>query len=156
MEVNETNFICNCTQGHTGIHCEQIINYCNNVTCLNKGICRPLLLGYKCECLSGSEGHHCEQVATSIIIRQAVAKSFAYIAIIAMSTVAGFVIVLDILKYVFGIDVTRKERDEIRREQNLHKKINRETTVKPRKTFRLRRMNKITPLSQLQKPTRQP
>jgi len=124
-----------------------MIDYCENVTCLNKGICRPLFLGYKCECLFGSSGHHCEDIETSIVTRQYIAKSFAYIAIIAISSVAGFIIVLDTLKYVFGIDVTQKERDEIRRERDLHKKINRETQ-KPRKTVRIRRMNKITPLSQ--------
>ncbi len=145
--MNDTDFFCNCTQGYTGIHCEHMINYCDNVTCLNKGICRPLFLGYKCECLFGSSGEHCNDIATSIVTRQYIAKSFAYIAIIAISSVAGFIIVLDALKYVFGIDVTRKERDQIRRERNLQKKINREIQ-KPRKTFRIRRLNKITPLSQ--------
>jgi hypothetical protein len=122
------------------------------VTCLNKGICRPLLLGYDCECLSGTSGHHCEQVATSIIIRQAVAKSFAYIAIIAMSTVAGFVIVFDTIKYVFGIDVTRKERDEIRRKQKLHKWINHKTPKPPKTILPPRYINKIIRMPQLHEP----
>jgi hypothetical protein len=75
-----------------------------------------LFLDYECECLSGiSWGRHCEHVASSIIIRQYVSKAFGYIAIIAISVVAGFVIIMDILKYVFGIDPVQPERELIRR-----------------------------------------
>ena len=91
-----------------------MIDYCHNVTCQNRGVCRRLLLGYQCECLAGSySGRHCEIVAQRVVIFKIVSKSFAYVAIIAMSTVAAFVIIMDLLKYGFGIDPVRKEREEI-------------------------------------------
>ncbi|CAF1344512.1 unnamed protein product [Adineta steineri] len=125
IEMNETDFICNCSQGYMGIHCQDMINYCNrNITCLNEGICRPILLDYKCECLYGTSGRHCENLAAGLVIRQYAAKSFSYIAIIGIVAVYLFAIILDILKYVFGIDVARNERRELRHKRNLHKKKN--------------------------------
>ncbi|CAF1601602.1 unnamed protein product, partial [Adineta ricciae] len=110
-------FNCTCSSGYEGARCETKINYCWTVTCKNRGVCRPLLGGYKCECLSGTEGEHCEQVTTKLLIYRIMSKSFAFIAIVAMGSVALFVIVMDVLKYFFGIDVTRREREEIRRER---------------------------------------
>ena len=141
--MNDTNFYCNCTEDRIGTHCEILVDNCYNVTCLNKGICRPLILDFKCECVFGSSGRHCEQLATSIIIRQYIAKGFAYIAIIAMSTVVGFVIVLDILKYGFGIDPVHEERELIRRKRALLK-------PKPPIIFRPRYVNKISSSSEFQ------
>ncbi|CAF1120463.1 unnamed protein product [Adineta ricciae] len=146
IELNETSFKCNCTEGHTGIHCEHTINFCENVTCLNKGVCRSIFLNYKCECLYGTSGKHCENTEFSIVLRQNIAKSLAYIAIIAISIVITFILSLDILKYVFGIDVTQKEREEIRREIISKKKCIRKTN---KKMFHPKqRMNKIIPLRQ--------
>jgi len=122
--MNETDFHCNCTRGRTGVHCELLVYYCKNVTCLNKGICRSLLFDYKCECLFGTSGHHCENVATSLLIRQYVSKGFAYIAILVLIATAGFIIVLDILKYGFGIDPVCEEREQIRRKRALSKQKN--------------------------------
>jgi hypothetical protein len=144
MELNETIFQCNCTPEHTGIHCELVINNCLNVTCLNKGICRSLFLDYKCECLYGSSGRHCDQVSTGTIIRQYIAKSFSYIAIIAIATVAGFIIVLDILKYGFGIDPVRAERELMRRERALLER-SKFVTQKAKIRFPRRRLNKVSP-----------
>ncbi len=122
--MNKTDFYCNCTPGRTGIHCEYVIDYCKNMTCLNRGICRVLLLDYKCECLFGTSGHHCEDVATSLLIRQYVSKGFAYIAILVLIATAGFIIVLDILKYGFSIDPICEERERIRRKRALSKRKN--------------------------------
>ncbi len=71
MEVTNTTFNCICVFGWTGIHCETKINYCANVTCLNRGVCWPLLGDYKCECLDNSfSGRHCEITATRIVVRR--------------------------------------------------------------------------------------
>ncbi|CAF1400193.1 unnamed protein product [Adineta ricciae] len=114
---------CICAPGWQGRRCETKINYCINVTCQNKGVCRPLLLNYSCECLSSSfSGRHCEITATKIVIYKTVSKSVSYIAIIAMITVAAFVIIMDILKYCFGIDPTREELEHIRREKRAKKR----------------------------------
>ena len=93
-----------------------MVNYCENVTCLNKGVCRPLFLNYTCECLGTSySGRHCEIVATSTIIRQTVSKSFGYIAILFLVVVISFFVIMDILKYCFGIDPTKDELEKIRK-----------------------------------------
>ena len=119
------------------------------MTCFNRGICRPLLLDYKCECLFGSSGRHCEHMAKSLVIRKYVAKGFAYIAIIAMITASGFIIVLDVLRYAFGIDPVRKERDQIRRRRALPKRNSREKE-KPKHIFRPHYVSKVSSSSQLQ------
>jgi hypothetical protein len=93
-------------------------------------------------------------VATSRLIRQYVSKGFAYIAILVILSVAGFIITLDILKYGLGIDLTQKEREHIRRNGTARNKNNRKRR-KPRKVIRLRRTNKIAPLPQSQKPKTQ-
>ncbi|UJR11156.1 hypothetical protein I4U23_015337 [Adineta vaga] len=91
-------------------------NYCHNITCLNNGVCRPLLRDFKCECLSNSySGRHCEIISKKIIVLKTISKSFAYIVVIALACVAIFVIVMDILKYGFGIDPVREERERLRR-----------------------------------------
>ena len=126
MRLNDTNYRCVCKRERTGIHCEVLVHYCRDGLCLNKGICRPLPHGYKCECLSSDFwGEHCEHVATRIKIRKYIARGFAFIAIIALASVAGFVIVMDVLKYFFGIDPIRHERDQIRRGRALLERQNR-------------------------------
>lgn len=49
-------------------------------------------------------------MSTGHVVRQYIAKSFAYVAIIALVLVAVFFFTLDVLKYVFGIDPVRKDR----------------------------------------------
>jgi uncharacterized membrane protein YpjA len=103
-----------------------MINYCDfdNVTCENKGVCRPLLLNYTCECVGNNfySGRHCEIKSRKFIILNIVSKSFAYIAIIALTVVAMFVIIMDILKYCFGIDPVHHERERYRREKRAKKR----------------------------------
>lgn len=116
IPLNSTHYHCNCTEDRTGSQCADLIDYCHNVTCLNKGRCVSVHPTYKCQCISPSySGHHCEQVASSVVVRQYVSKSFAFIAIIAISLVAGFILIMDILKYGFGIDPVREEREFLQR-----------------------------------------
>ena len=91
-----------------------MVNYCENITCLNKGVCRPLFLHSKCECVYGYSGDLCEITATELIIHQMISKSFAYVAIIAMAIVAVFIIIMDVLKYCFGIDPACEEVEPVR------------------------------------------
>ena len=105
------------------MRCEASINYCQNVTCENKGVCRSLFLNYTCECLtSGFSGRHCEIIGHQTRVYQILSKSFASVAIAAIVTLVVFVLVMDVLKYVFGIDVTAAESREIRRQMLLRKK----------------------------------
>jgi hypothetical protein len=66
-------------------------------------------------------GRHCEFTATKIVIYKIVSKSFAYVAIIAMIRVVMF-IVMDILKYCFGIDPVHEERQRIRQKKQVNKR----------------------------------
>jgi hypothetical protein len=143
--LNDTKFYCNCTIERTGTHCEFLIDYCQNVTCLNKGVCQSLPPSYECQCLSADYSSlHCEHAPRAIVICQYISKTFGYIAIIALSTVAGFVIIMDILKYGFGIDPSREDRELIRHRRAALERRNRKIQ-KPQNTLHLRPINKVSP-----------
>ena len=111
-------FNCICTDDWEGTHCEKKTNYCYNITCHNNGVCRPLLFNYTCACLGESySGRYCEITASKIIIYGIVSKSVAYIAIIAMASVAMFVVIMDLLTYCFNTDLTCEELNRIRRKK---------------------------------------
>ncbi|CAF2044699.1 unnamed protein product [Rotaria magnacalcarata] len=113
---------CKCAPGWEGTHCDRKIDNCTTKPCDNNGVCRQLLLNYSCECLGDSYyGRHCELTSKKTVLLQTVSKSFAYVAIIAMTLVATFIITLDILKYCFGIDPASDELNKIQR-QNQEKK----------------------------------
>jgi hypothetical protein len=96
-------------------------------------------------CLSATySGRHCEHVSRSIIIRQYVSKAFSYVAILALVFVFGFVIIMDILKYVFGIDPVREERELIRRRRAAFQQKN-HAIQKPQNVRPMRRTNKVSP-----------
>ena len=77
-------------------------------------VCRPLRLSsYECLCLSDYSGDRCEVRSTRTATLQIVARSFVSIAVAALVIVAGFIVTLDVLKYMFHIDPVQKERDEL-------------------------------------------
>ena len=122
-ETSNTTFHCLCKPGWEGEHCETKTNYCQNITCENNGVCRPLFMNYTCECLGESySGRHCEIISNQMIIRQTITKSLSYIAIIALTIVAMFIVVMDILKYCFGIDPVQEERDRLRKNKKIQKR----------------------------------
>jgi hypothetical protein len=113
---SEHSFDCWCTPWWQGMRCQTRVNLCRNVTCQNSGVCRTMSNDYLCECLGTSfSGRHCEITSKDTLIRQAVAKTLAFIAIIALLMVALFVLTMDVLTYVFGIDVAPAEANERRR-----------------------------------------
>ena len=84
--------------------------------------------GYRCQCLTNDYwGRHCEYVSTRLLIRQYISESVGYVAILVLVATITFVIVMDVLKYIFGIDPVRRERDEIRRGRALLERRNRKT-----------------------------
>ena len=104
-QISQEAFACSCSPGWQGLRCSVPVNLCANVTCSNNGVCRSSWPSYTCQCLSESySGHYCETQANVVTERKILSKSFAYIAIIAMSSVVTFVVVMDVLKYFFGID----------------------------------------------------
>ncbi len=99
-----------------------MINYCENVTCLNNGVCRPLLLNYTCECLGPSfSGRYCEIVTKTMVTRQITSKSFGYISILCIGALIMFFIIMDVLKYCFGIDPAKIELEKVRRKKRAKK-----------------------------------
>jgi hypothetical protein len=59
--TSNTTSNCACADGWKDSHCETKIDYCFNITCQNRGVCRPLVLDYKCECLHRYSGRYCER-----------------------------------------------------------------------------------------------
>ena len=115
-ETSDSTFVCACPADWQGDHCEIPVNYCFDVTCANNGVCRSLSSDYKCECLGGSySGRHCEVKSSQLKVHQAMSRSFAYVAICALIIVALFIIVMDVLKYAFGIDPVREDRERHQR-----------------------------------------
>jgi hypothetical protein len=121
-EQSNTTFVCLCEEGWHGVHCEMKVNYCENVTCENNGVCRPLFRNYSCECLGDSySGRHCEITSQKTFVRKIVSKSLSYIAILSLASVVGFIVIMDILKYGFGIDPVHEERERLRRKKQVKK-----------------------------------
>jgi hypothetical protein len=113
-----TTFICLCQPGWNGVSCEIQIDYCQNITCNNNGICRSLFLNYTCECFGTSyTGRNCEITSKKTVVYQTVSKTVSYIAIIALISVVMFIVILDVLKYCFGVDVTKVESKRIRKKK---------------------------------------
>ena len=82
---------CTCSSDWQGTHCETSVNYCGNVTCLNNGVCRSRSQNYTCDCLgSRYSGRHCEVKSSQLKAHQVVSRSFAFVAICAMTTAAMF------------------------------------------------------------------
>ncbi|CAF4023989.1 unnamed protein product [Adineta steineri] len=108
--ISSIDFKCTCDDGYQGKNCEITVDLCNNVTCQNGGVCFQTYFNYTCQCLSGYKGLHCEIAETSAIIRTYVAKSFGYIAILMLCGLIGFLVILDALKYIFGIDPAKSQR----------------------------------------------
>ena len=99
-----------------------MIDFCNQTKCENQGVCRPLVSRAICECVDGYFGEFCQKHRGELITQKAASKSLAYIAIIALCCVVAFVVVLDILKYFFGIDPAKEERKRMREKKKRRKK----------------------------------
>ena len=117
-ETSSTAFTCLCPPAWKGTHCETTLDACANITCQNNGVCRPSLLHYTCQCLGTSySGRHCEIKSKATAVLQAVSRSFAFVAIIAMVTLALLIVLLDVLKYCFNVN---KDIRPIRRKKQPH------------------------------------
>ena len=115
-ETSVSTFVCACPEHWHGEQCETPVNYCLNVTCENRGVCRSLPSDYKCECLEKSySGRYCEVISSELQFYQAASKSFAFVAICVMIIAVLFIIMMDVLKYVFGIDPVREDRERRQR-----------------------------------------
>lgn len=115
-DTSNTEVICLCSEGWTGDHCEIMINYCENITCENRGVCRRLFLTFTCDCVDKDySGRYCEIVSKKLFIIKLLSKSVAYVAIIFLVGTITFFVIMDILKYCFGIDLTKDDLEYVRR-----------------------------------------
>ncbi|UJR19938.1 hypothetical protein I4U23_023070 [Adineta vaga] len=106
--TSSTTFNCLCPAPWEGRFCETKINYCHGITCQNRGVCQSLTNNSICKCLGdhyyyGRYWDYCEIICLC--------------AVIAMAVVAILVVVMDILKYGFGIDPVHEEREKLRQER---------------------------------------
>ena len=116
-------FYCECRSGYTGTYCELIIDLCGNITCANKGICQTINMAWQCTCLDSSlfYGDYCQFQTNFLLIRKALSRSFASIAITIIFSTCSFIVLMDILKYVFHIDPAKAERQRYRKRQEERK-----------------------------------
>ncbi len=110
---------------------------CINITCQNRGRCISQHLSWSCECLGSLYfGTYCEETSNEIKIKQVLSKSFASIAIVAIVLVFLFVIIMDILKFVFGIDPICSEREFMKLEEKKKKETNRKNRMNKKKKIK--------------------
>jgi len=128
---NDTN--CVCPQGKIGDHCEYEVDLCSNISCQNSGKCVSVYGNWSCLCTNNElySGVYCEIKSSSLIIKEMISRSFACVAIGCISTVIGFVLLMDVLKYFFNIDPVHKnipsnktKQKNYHRQERQKKKIN--------------------------------
>ena len=97
-----------------------MIDYCQNVTCENRGVCRRLFRNFTCDCVDqGFSGRYCEIVSTKLFVLKLFSKCVSYVAIAFLISVIAFFVIMDILKYCFGIDPTKDYLERIRRAKQI-------------------------------------
>lgn len=116
LSNNGSMSYCECTKGYEGNTCQFRVNYCVNVTCANKGVCKTINMTWKCICLGDDlyNGDHCQYRTGTLKVKEAMSRSFAGVAITAIVLTCSFVVSMDVLKYVFRIDPVKLERQYIR------------------------------------------
>jgi hypothetical protein len=78
---------------------------------------------YLCECLGDSySGRLCEITSRRTAIYQAVSKSLGCIAILSLTSAMTLIMIMDVLKYGFGIDPVREERELLRQKKQMRKR----------------------------------
>lgn len=126
--VDTLTYKCECDTDYTGTNCELVVDFCRNITCQNNGMCKTVNMTWKCFCLSDTlyYGEYCEHRTATLAIKQALTKSFSSVAITAITLTCSFVVLMDVLKYVFKIDPVKVERAKIQ-----EKKAKPQSNVRP-------------------------
>jgi len=125
-QCNQTNFQCLCQSGWTGQYCQTKIDYCQNILCENNAVCRSTFQNWTCLCLDNNyySGQYCQIDSSKVNFLKIASRSVAYIVIIFLISTAMFIFTMDILKYVFGIDLAKvKHQPEKRQIKRKHRPI---------------------------------
>ena len=87
------------------------IDICANISCKNDAQCASSYGNWSCLCTNTElySGAYCQIKSSSLITKEIVSRSFGGVAIGCISTVVGFVIIMDVLKYGFNIDPVDNE-----------------------------------------------
>lgn len=144
--ILETTFTCQCIYGYDGTYCELESNMCDNITCEYNGVCISSYLTWSCQCLDSLlySGIYCQDKSSALVTKQILSKSFAIVVIVALCCVVGFVMLMDILKYVFNIDPVDRERYRLRIEQEKKEQKKFSTKKKKKKVKKIiQRFSKI-------------
>lgn len=120
--LNDTN--CACPAGKTGDNCQYQMDICANISCQNDGVCKSLYSNWSCLCTNSElySGIYCEVKSTSLRIKEIYSRSLAGVAIGCISTVVGFVLIMDLLKYCCHIDPVDYELRHIRKRKEIRQR----------------------------------
>jgi hypothetical protein len=82
---------------------------------------------WKCLCLDSSlyYGDYCQFKTGKLELREILSKSFASIAIGIIISTCTFIVVMDILKYIFHIDPVAYERESYRKRREEQRRARR-------------------------------
>ncbi|XP_071754864.1 EGF-like repeat and discoidin I-like domain-containing protein 3 [Centroberyx gerrardi] len=53
-------YLCHCSPGYTGVHCQHNVNECESGPCQNGGVCADLEANYTCVCPGEYTGRNCQ------------------------------------------------------------------------------------------------
>lgn len=127
---NETSILtsCHCPPGKIGDYCQYESSACDPIRCENGGVCVSIFGNWSCRCVNPSlySGTFCEIKSSSLQVKEIISRSFASVAIGCISTVVGFVLLMDFLKYCCHVDPVAEERDYYREREYEEKKKRRE------------------------------
>jgi hypothetical protein len=140
--LNEST--CICPTGKTGDHCEFEVDICANVSCKNNGQCVSNYGNWSCVCVNNNlySGTYCQISSSALRTKEIISRSFGCIAIGCISAVVAFILIMDVLKYVFNIDPVDNElrafrqrkygyRERARRRQEAERKRKEQNLVQP-------------------------
>lgn len=114
--ATQTSLSCTCPNGKVGEYCQWQANLCANVTCQNNGKCISSYSNWTCLCINTQyySGKYCEIKSSGLRLKETLSRSFSGVAIGCISTVIGFFLIMDILKYIFNVDLAGYEPRRMR------------------------------------------
>lgn len=116
--------VCVCPTGKSGVYCQYQVDTCGNIKCENDGKCISSYGNWSCRCTNNDlySGTYCEIKSSSLRTKEIITRSLTAVVIGCIATVMGFVILMDVLKYVFKIDPVHRKADQFKNKTSEKKK----------------------------------